>query len=751
MPYITDYLNDLIQAQTQLSEVHMCTRFAERILGGLLGYCATDWVINPRADRDDTGSGIPDVTIRARLGEEVVPWVVVEAKLDDDVIRDAKRREALWADKRKYVQADTAYFVWLASRTVVVCNPQGSVIGEVYFENDRLISPEENVVVCSQDDAEVSEALSCISAAQAGSLAFLERFREGEFPSRYLAVTHEEVDKLTQALTGVIASLRSYLTRRWNALAEDFRAYEAEIGELEEYIALQGGNLPVHQRELRRNRVARRHRQALTLFQDAFPEFQNQQAYTDWEPYHEHRSTREDLEDIFRTNAAYVILGRLLFVRLAEDMVDSQGNSLISRKISNGGLELWRKLVGAGESYIGKLVGLAFAQAGSVFQQLFTPAHFDALIDLDDREFDRVLLLVLFRLNAFNFQGLGRDVLGDLYQKLLPRDLRKKMGEFYTDIEVVEYILHRTGFVEAARHGAPSLLDPACGSGTFLVRAAYYLIEGAEERGISDEQKLALVERCIHGLDINDFAVFLARVNLLFLVFDLVVKTKRDVSFGIEEANSLTRHEEPIQFTTSHGMQEPALTEATRGDRLIERRYQFVVGNPPYVRAERIPDGDRAVIQRSYPAISQGNTDLASYFVYRGADWLEDDGVFGMILPRAMADAGFAKALREEIGKREIAITELTPLDWACHELFDSDVVPFILQYQRKSPHAGHTVQLVQRVRSKAQLLAGLDEKGGPVVSEVDWRMFSEAAGGVSWPMEVDHRDLEIADRLAHL
>lgn len=359
-----------------------------------------------------------------------------------------------------------------------------------------------------------------------------------------------------------------------------------------------------------------------------------------------------------------------------------------------------------------------------------------------------MLLRILYQLNAYDFSTLDRDLLGDLYQKLLPRDLRKKMGEFYTDEEVVEYILHRSGYVQACRDGAPSLLDPACGSGSFLVRAAAYLIEGARARGVGDAGVLELVSRCIHGLDINDFAVFIARVNLLFTVFDLIARTRRDVVFQVHEANSLMGVTEIDQLATAFGEGAVALPAMTDGERARQGRYDFVVGNPPYVRAERIPDQDRAAIQHAYNRIAEHNVDLAGYFVYRGMGWLAEDGVFSMIVPRAIADAGYAGALRGVLSSGPISVTELTPLDWACHDLFDSDTVPVILQYRRRAAGRDHEVALVQGLRSRAEIAAATDTVAA--AQHLPWSAFAARAEEETWPLEATPDDMRVRDFLGH-
>ncbi len=745
MGHISDYLSDLASAGARLSEQHMCNRFADRILCGLLGYRQDDVIINPSAGDDDGGEGIPDISVRARQGDETFDWLVAEAKLDDELIRNDERRTALWADKRKYVSAGVVHFLWVSKRTLLVCRPDGELEFGVYLEDSRVLSPDERIL-CTTDEDRVREFLDPVSSAAADSLRFLELFREGKLASRYLAVTHETAEHLTDTLRTIIASLRAHFTHCWQTLRAEYAEYRRESEELEAHLERQGGLLNEKQRDLRRERLRRRYAQPVQLFEYAFPEFCEQQAYTRWEPESTSQSEEEALANIFRTNAAYVALGRLLFVRFAEDQADAAGEPLMARKISNGGLSTWRKLVGKERPHIGQLVNLAFSQAGSIFHQVFSPTPFDAVIRLDDAEFDTVLLRVLYQLNAYDFSTLDRDVLGDLYQKLLPRELRKKMGEFYTDEEVVEYILHRSGYVEACRHGAPKILDPACGSGTFLVRAAAYLIEGARQRGVGDAAILDLVSSSIHGLDINDFAVFIARVNLLFTVFDLIARTRRDATFQVHEANSLMGTAEITQTTA--GPDGPApLPGMTAGEAVRQGHYDFVVGNPPYVRAERIPDHDREAIQTLFSRIQQHNVDLAAYFVYRAIRWLAEDGTFCMIVPRAIADAGYAANLRRELASEEITVTELTPLDWACHELFDSDIVPVIVEYRRRQRPSEHRVSLVHGLRSRADI--GDAAQTPPAPDEVPWEQFVARGPEETWPLEATAADIRVREWLS--
>ncbi|MEA3400605.1 MAG: hypothetical protein U9R79_05100, partial [Armatimonadota bacterium] len=164
------------------------------------------------------------------------------------------------------------------------------------------------------------------------------------------------------------------------------------------------------------------------------------------------------------------------------------------------------------------------------------------------------------------------------------------------------------------------------------------------------------------------------------------------------------------------------------------------------MRAERIPDQDREAIQEIYGRIAERNVDLAGYFVYRSIEWLAEGGTFSMIVPRAIADAGYSSKLRAELAASDVSVTELTPLDWACHELFDSDNVPVIIQYERSEREAEHRVTLVHGLRSRQEILEAA--QNWPRVSELPWDRFVAGAPAETWPLEATPGDVQVREWL---
>ena len=115
-----------------------------------------------------------------------------------------------------------------------------------------------------------------------------------------------------------------------------------------------------------------------------------------------------------------------------------------------------------------------------------------------------------------------RDLLKKLYEYLVPKEIRHKLGEYYTPDWLAECILDEAGY-----NGDISkrLLDPACGSGTFLVLA----IKRVKENHKAQQAHSKIVQKItqnIWGFDLNPLAVIAARTNYLFALGSLIEDTQ---------------------------------------------------------------------------------------------------------------------------------------------------------------------------------------------------------------------------------
>ena len=120
----------------------------------------------------------------------------------------------------------------------------------------------------------------------------------------------------------------------------------------------------------------------------------------------------------------------------------------------------------------------------------------------------------------------SRDLLKQLYQQLFPRSVRHDLGEYYTPDWLAELVLDELGY-----DGNPDkrLLDPACGSGTFLVmalnRVKTWYDEHRYECGFGEDELLHKILHNIIGFDLNPLAVMAARTNYLMAIRELLRHT----------------------------------------------------------------------------------------------------------------------------------------------------------------------------------------------------------------------------------
>lgn len=153
------------------------------------------------------------------------------------------------------------------------------------------------------------------------------------------------------------------------------------------------------------------------------------------------------------------------------------------------------------------LSGRAFADAG--IQGAVESDFFDWVIA--DPEGEKLVRQVMAHVRRFRLQEVESDVLKVLYETLIDREERHGLGEYYTpDWLAAKIVRHAVNDPVAQR-----VLDPACGSGTFLFHAVRRFLAEAEEGGMPKADRAA--EACAHvaGLDIHPVAVIIARVTYL--------------------------------------------------------------------------------------------------------------------------------------------------------------------------------------------------------------------------------------------
>ncbi|HUW11839.1 MAG TPA: N-6 DNA methylase [Anaerolineae bacterium] len=133
----------------------------------------------------------------------------------------------------------------------------------------------------------------------------------------------------------------------------------------------------------------------------------------------------------------------------------------------------------------------------------------------------------------------ARDLLKKLYHGLMPRELRHDLGEYYTPDWLAQRLLNQLGGGRFRGDPRKRLIDPACGSGTFLVLAIGAMKRRCQELGYSDQAALELILKNIVGIDLNPLAVVAARTNYLLALGDLLESRTDEVDIPVYLADSI--------------------------------------------------------------------------------------------------------------------------------------------------------------------------------------------------------------------
>ncbi len=133
----------------------------------------------------------------------------------------------------------------------------------------------------------------------------------------------------------------------------------------------------------------------------------------------------------------------------------------------------------------------------------------------------------------------ARDLLKKLYHYLLPREIRHDLGEYYTPDWLAERLIIQTLGKTDLGDPTKRVLDPACGSGTFLVILIKYIRERAEQMRLSPAKTLELILKNIIGIDLNPLAVIAARTNYLLALGDLLKARTDNIDIPVYQADSV--------------------------------------------------------------------------------------------------------------------------------------------------------------------------------------------------------------------
>jgi len=357
-------------------------------------------------------------------------------------------------------------------------------------------------------------------------------------------------------------------------------------------------------------------------------------------------SSTHEAEREFISQTSYIILARILLTKCWEDM-----ELIEPPNTYNGG---FKKYIQDYNERIEEIYEKALNKSQDIYY-LFNPNNPYLLIDLSEN----LIINILFDICKYDFRTLDYDILGYIYEDYLDIEHRKKFGQYYTPPSIVNLILDRVGFVPKKNTFlTDNILDPASGSGTFLLNAVNRVLNSKKNGVDHPIEYKKIIENNIFGSELMLFPYLISEINILIQIspilknvieqnkklnvfhvfpnnsFNLVDKSLINRLFDIEEDNIKGNE---LMDTAVIERKRPKLNELQH-----KHDFEYVVGNPPYVANDTNPELFREMrelftfCEETY----HNKMDLFYWFIILGILKLKEGGKLGFITTRYWIDKG---------------------------------------------------------------------------------------------------------------
>jgi methylase of polypeptide subunit release factors len=274
------------------------------------------------------------------------------------------------------------------------------------------------------------------------------------------------------------------------------------------------------------------------------------------------------------------------------------------------------------------------------------------------------------------------ELVAERHQRFLAsQGLRTAQGSFYTPLDVVERMvtlaLESNAFGITSSSQCPSVIDPACGTGNFLIVAALQLTDRLVGEGMVPSEAIDLVVgQYIYGIDIDVEALDLCAENLSRLTDKRIPATK--IREHLLRANALTTRSANAPTQLGFNLDEDApkswldlFPEVFSGD---DPGFDLVVGNPPFLNqlndATKLELPISTAMTNAHGTMASKMSNPSTVFILAAIALAKANGVIALIQPLSFLATDDASSVRTLLANSS-AVDYL----WVCTEkVFDADV-----------------------------------------------------------------------------
>jgi len=196
-----------------------------------------------------------------------------------------------------------------------------------------------------------------------------------------------------------------------------------------------------------------------------------------------------------------------------------------------------------------------------------------------------------------------------VFEIIIPKQKRQVQGQFFTPVEIVDYICRESISVETRR-----IIDPACGTGLFLLGALRLLVESQ-----SVQPSLDLI-----GIEKDPILANIAESSINYF---LLVNNLSKVSWNLYKDDFFNYSLESINFSNNGSGKTVLLM------------------NPPYTRQEFISTEYKEFLHSKMDKLS-GRSGLYAYFLLHATNFLKEGDICGLIIPNSWLDVDYGKQLK---------------------------------------------------------------------------------------------------------